>query len=191
MSVYGVTRQQWFELTDWGRETHICIGNLTTICSDNGLSPGRRQTIIWTNAGLLSIGPLRTNFSEILIKMHNFPFTKMHLKRSSAKWRPFCPGGDELIRPSDATLHQRSVNNGSGKWHQAFTWTNAVLLSMFSTLYAAVPLFATSAYASTGGISVYLTEAYLIETETKWHFQMHFLEWKCMNFDQDFIEVCS
>ena len=23
-------------------------------------------------------------------------FTKMHLKMSSAKWRPFCPGGDEL-----------------------------------------------------------------------------------------------
>ena len=23
------------------------------------------------------------------------------------------------------------------------------------------------------------------------YFQMHFLEWKCMNFDQDFTEVCS
>ena len=23
------------------------------------------------------------------------------------------------------------------------------------------------------------------------HFQMHFLEWKCMNFDSDFTEVCS
>ena len=23
------------------------------------------------------------------------------------------------------------------------------------------------------------------------HFQMHFLEWKCMNFDYDFTEVCS
>ena len=32
--------------------THICIGNLTIIGSDNGLSPGRRQTIIWTNAGI-------------------------------------------------------------------------------------------------------------------------------------------
>ena len=28
--------------------------------------------------------------------MHNFSFTKMHLKTSSAKWRLFCPGGDEL-----------------------------------------------------------------------------------------------
>ena len=36
---------------------HICVGKLTIIDSDNGLSPGRRQAIISTNAGLLSIGP--------------------------------------------------------------------------------------------------------------------------------------
>ena len=52
-------------LTHWGRVTHICVGNLTIIGSDNGLSPGRRQAIIWTNAGILLIGPLGTNFSEI------------------------------------------------------------------------------------------------------------------------------
>ena len=39
-------------LTHWDRETHICVGKLTIIGSDNGLSPGRRQTIIWTNAGI-------------------------------------------------------------------------------------------------------------------------------------------
>ena len=65
--------------------------------SDNGLSPIRRQAIILTNAGLLSIGHLGTNFSEILFKTQNFSITKMHLKISSMKWRPFCPGGDELI----------------------------------------------------------------------------------------------
>ena len=37
-------------LTHWGRVTHICIGNLTTIGSNNGLLPGRRQAIIWANA---------------------------------------------------------------------------------------------------------------------------------------------
>ena len=52
--------------------------------------------IISSNAALLSIGPLGTNFSEILVKIQNFSFTKMHLKISSAKWRPFCPKGDEL-----------------------------------------------------------------------------------------------
>ena len=45
------------ELTYWGRVTHICVGNLTIIGSDNGLSPGRRQAIIWTNVGILLIGP--------------------------------------------------------------------------------------------------------------------------------------
>ena len=43
--------------------THICVSKLTNIGSDNGLSPGRRQAIIWTNAGILLIGPLGTNFS--------------------------------------------------------------------------------------------------------------------------------
>ena len=36
------------------------------------------------------------NFSEILIKIQDFSLMKMHLKMSSAKWWPFCPGGDEL-----------------------------------------------------------------------------------------------
>ena len=52
-------------LTHWGRVTHICVGKLTIIGSNNGLSPGRRQAIIWTNDKILLIGPLGTNFSEI------------------------------------------------------------------------------------------------------------------------------
>ena len=60
------------ELTHWGRVTHICVGNLTIIGSDNGLSPGRRQAITWTNVGILLIGPLGTNFSEILIETRTF-----------------------------------------------------------------------------------------------------------------------
>ena len=71
---------------------HICVGKLTIIASDNGLSPDRRQAIIWTNAGLLLIGPLGTNFSEILIEILAFSFKKMRLKMSSAKRRPFCLG---------------------------------------------------------------------------------------------------
>ena len=54
-------------LTHWCRVTHICVSKLTSIGSDNGLAPGRRQAIIWTNAGILLIGHLGTNFSEILI----------------------------------------------------------------------------------------------------------------------------
>ena len=51
--------------------THICVIKLTIIGSDNGLSPGRRQAIIWTNAGILLIQTLGTNFSEILGKIHS------------------------------------------------------------------------------------------------------------------------
>ena len=40
-------------LSHWGRVTHICASKLTTIGSDNGLSPGRRQAIIWTNSLIL------------------------------------------------------------------------------------------------------------------------------------------
>ena len=63
-----------------------------SIGSGNGLSPIRRQAITWTNAHLLPIGPLGTNFNEIQIKIQNFSFKKVHLKMS-AKWRPLCPGG--------------------------------------------------------------------------------------------------
>ena len=63
-------------LTHWGRVTLICVGRLTMIGSDNGLSPGRRHVIIWTNAGILLIGTSGTKFSEILIEIWIFSFKK-------------------------------------------------------------------------------------------------------------------
>ena len=77
--------------------THICVSKLTIIASDNGLSPSQRQAIIRTSAGILLIGPLGTNFSEIWIEILTFSFKKMRLKVSSAKWRPFCLGFNVLI----------------------------------------------------------------------------------------------
>ena len=53
--------------THWGRAKHIFVSKLAIIGSDNGLSPCRRQAIIWMNAGLLLIEPLGTNVSEIII----------------------------------------------------------------------------------------------------------------------------
>ena len=79
-------------LTHWGRVMHKCVSKLTIIGSDNGLSPGRRQAIIWTNARILLIGPLGTNLSEILIEIYTFSLKKIHLKVSSGKWRPSCLG---------------------------------------------------------------------------------------------------
>ena len=71
---------------------HICVSKINIIGSDNSLSPGQHQAIIWINAGILFIWPLRTNFSEIYIDIHISRFKKMHLKMSSAKCRPFFLG---------------------------------------------------------------------------------------------------
>ena len=68
-------------------------GHLTTLVQ----APGRRQAIIWTNAGILLIRTLGTNFSEILCKINSFSFSKMHLKMASAKWHLF--GAETKWRP--------------------------------------------------------------------------------------------
>ena len=93
-------------LTHWGRVTHINVSKLNTIGSDNGLSPGRRQAIILTNAGILLIRTLGTNFSEILGEIHSFSFSKMHLKMSSAKCRLFGLGLNELTIHVTHTIYQ-------------------------------------------------------------------------------------
>ena len=79
-------------LTHWGLVTHICASKLATIRSDNRLSPGRRQVIILTNAGILLIRKLGTNFSDNLPAIHTFSFKKVNLKMSSGKWRTYCLG---------------------------------------------------------------------------------------------------
>ena len=95
---------RWYWLTHWGLVMHICVSKLTIIASDNGLSPGRRQTIIWTNAGILLIGPLGTNFNEIFIEIQTFSFKKVHLKMSSGKCCPLCLGLNVLIFTSEGTI---------------------------------------------------------------------------------------
>ena len=93
-------------------DAYICVGKLTIIGSDNGLSPDRHQAIIWTNAGILSIGPLGTKLSEILLAIHIFSFKKMRLKLSSGKWQPCCLGLNLLILIMPVR-------------RQAITWINA------------------------------------------------------------------
>ena len=61
-----------YTFIQWGRTTYICISKLTIIGSDNGLSPGRHQAIIWTIARILL------------------------MNASSAKWQPSCLGLNEL-----------------------------------------------------------------------------------------------
>ena len=82
------TKSKWNHVTRLGRVTHLCVSK--QLGSDYGLSPGRRQAIIWTTTGILFIWNLGTNFCEILIEIYTFSFKKVHLKMSSGKWRPFC-----------------------------------------------------------------------------------------------------
>ena len=60
--------------------------------SGNGLSPVRRQAITWTNTGLLSIGPMRTNFSEIW-NLNSIIFIQ---ENAFEEWLQFCSGSDEI-----------------------------------------------------------------------------------------------
>ena len=98
-------------LSHWGQVTHICLGKLTIICSDNGLLPGRCQAIIWTNAGILLIRSLGTNLSEIFIGNQVFSFKKMHLKMSSMKLHPFCPGLN-VLKWASPTIVGCSIEDG-------------------------------------------------------------------------------
>ena len=111
-SVFSALWEQY--LTHWGRVTHICVNNPTIIGSDNGLSPSRRQAIIWTNAGILLIETLGTNFSEILIEILTFSFKKMRLKVSSAKRRPFCLGLNVLVK---SRSYVAGVASAQLQWH--------------------------------------------------------------------------
>ena len=98
---------------------HIYNTNLTRIGSDNGLSPDRRQAIIWTNAGILLIGSLGTNFSEILMEIHTFSIKKIYLKMSSGKWRPFCLGLKVLRAQWSAARLSFEVDSPSSGAHPA------------------------------------------------------------------------
>ena len=99
LGAYDLNLENYFALifivTHWGLVTHKF--KLTIIGSDNGLSPGWHQAIIWTNAGILLTGPLGTNFSEILIEIYSFSSKKMHFKMSSERGQPFCLSLNILI----------------------------------------------------------------------------------------------
>ena len=78
--------------------THICVSELTIIGSDNGLSPGRRQAIIWNNAGLLLIEPLGTNLSEISIGIQTFSLKKNAFENVVCEMASICLGLNVLTQ---------------------------------------------------------------------------------------------
>ena len=78
--LHHILIQPTYNVTHKGRVTHICVGKLTIINSDNGLSPDLVVTYI----------------SEILIKFHAIQSKKKYFKMLSVKLRPFCLGLNEL-----------------------------------------------------------------------------------------------
>ena len=82
------------QIIHWGRVTHVCVGKLAIIDSGNGLSPGRRQTIIWINARNIANWTLRNklqwNFntnSHIVIQENGFHLrNRGHLGSASMCW---------------------------------------------------------------------------------------------------------
>ena len=103
-----------YALTHWGRVTHICVGKLTII--------------IWINVGILLMGPLGTNFSEILIEIQTFSLKKIRLKMSSVKYCSFRLGLNVLMKG----VFIGSDNGSAPLRYWAITWTNDDLLSIIT-----------------------------------------------------------
>ena len=115
----------------------ICVSNLTIIGSDNGLSPDRRQAIIWTNDEIFLIEPSWRNFSEILIEIQTFSLKKIHLKISPGKWRPFYLGLKVIAYGPDLVGNEWCVGNGSlllGHY-QVQCWLNKEMCYVCGVVY--------------------------------------------------------
>ena len=82
---------------------HLCVGNLIIIGLDDGLLPGRIQAIIKINIGILLMGRLGTNFSEISIEILNSQiFIREHAFESD-----ICEIAVILCRPQCVKHHTR------------------------------------------------------------------------------------
>ena len=126
----------------------VCVSKLTIIGSDNGLPPGQHQAIICTNARILLIGPLGTNFSKILIKIQTFSLKKRHLKTSSMKCCQFRLGLNVLtsmainqqLRYFMICNRPKNLNSWNGKTyisnsHSAITDTDAIKSSEVAFIF--------------------------------------------------------
>ena len=112
----------------------------------------RTLTIIWINAGILLIGPLRTNFSGIVIGIQTFK--KMHLKMSSGKCRPFFLGLDVLRAHIGVTRRQ---------WMNSLWPSDVIWRQIFgSTLVQVMDCCLTAP-------NHYLNQCWLIIIKVQWH----------------------
>ena len=95
LSIERIQHRSILLLTLWGRVTHICVSKQAIIGSENGLSPGRCQVIIWTCAGLLVIwtfgNKLQWNLNKNLyIFIQENAFENVVWKMAAILSRPQC-----------------------------------------------------------------------------------------------------
>ena len=79
--------------------------NQASIGLGNGLSPVRRQPIIWTNAGLMSIGPLGIKIQNFSFTIHKIASENIVCETAVRYHRKACAGNH-----SSFELHYRSKN---------------------------------------------------------------------------------
>ena len=124
----GVNGKDLFRIDEYlwctGIVHHIRINILrptiqVIIGPDNGLSPGRRQAIIWTNAELLSNGSLWNKVQWNFKQNSNFFIGDMHCKMSSANGSHLVSASMPLAHGTPAALEAR---RGVCLWHEASSW---------------------------------------------------------------------
>ena len=136
-------------LTHWGRATHICVGKLTIIGSDNGLSPAWTAPSHYLNQYWNAVNwtvrkKLQWNFN----RNSNIFIQEMDLKISSAKWRPFCLGPNELIRTLGTNvseisneIHTFSFENVVCEMAAIHSWPQCVkIIDDVRSLFQTMPL---------------------------------------------------
>ena len=109
----------FFVLIHWGRVTHICVSKLTVVGSDNGLPPGRRQAIVWTNAEILLIGPSGTCFRNLNRNSYVFIQENAFCKMAAICFWPQCvKQHDEVVIRNypDSKVHGANMGPMLATW---------------------------------------------------------------------------
>ena len=111
---------------------HKCASELTINGSDNGLWPSRRQPIIETNAGILLIRPLGTQFSEISFET-SYNFIQENAVDNVCEMSAIFLGLSVLkCSPTANSVGPTLAQRGYCRLHVGPTWAQRALLSGFS-----------------------------------------------------------
>ena len=175
--------------------SHICRNELGQHWFRQWLAPcsapGHYLNQCWLVINWIFRNKLRWNSGQN--KNKNFSFMKMRFKMSSANWRPFCLGGDELTHddvikwnfprywPFVRGIHRSPVNSPhKGQWRGAL---------MFSLICARINGWVNNGEA--GDLRRHRVHYDIIVMISHMIYSNAFLERDVGYFDSNFIEVCS